>query len=62
MREVITAAPVSALERITPAEAALEQAATEMASDDRRRRREALLHNLELARARRRRQALNRFA
>ncbi len=56
MREIVTSAPVSTLRSVTPAEVAHEAAAADLAIEDRRRRREAVLHRLELARTLRRRQ------
>lgn len=56
MREIVTSTPVSSLRSVTPAEVAHEAAAADLAFEDRRRRREAVLHRLELARTLRRRQ------
>lgn len=62
MREVVGvgepgAGRASSLRQVTPREAAHERAVAECLSEERQLRREALLHRLALARARRRRSA-----
>ena len=62
MREIVTGAPVSTLRSVTPAEVAHEAAAADLAIEDRSRRREAVLHRLEVARTLKRRRVQRRYA
>ena len=62
MREITGAAPPSTLQRVSPTEVAHADAVAQLTTEERERRRDAVLHNLAVARARRRLRRVSRFA